>query len=901
MSTKLSFILVLFVCVLQLLLGFRVLGMSSTSSSSRPLLNSNAQLPADTSTTVAAAGSSSTHDDVLAGAADPKLLPPAAAAAGGSSLQIEAAGAGYSEAVVVVAVAAAGEASSSSSSSSAAAAARSSNVSPAAAHINPSVLVIVVILSVVFILSGFLHLLARCLGSRSFSSSSWVRADHDPPYQQRSHQLQLVSALHGQLQQLFHLHDAGVEQAFIDTLPVFAYASIHGLKDGADCAVCLNEFGEEDRLRLLPKCKHAFHTLCIDTWLLSNSTCPLCRRSLLPDPIIAGSAPLLLEPQAGSLSLCTHEQQLIITGAAAAVASSFAEQSTLRAAAAAAPALSFRSRGSSLRHDSSCCRIREEAEDDHHESCEIQVLESPSPCIVPTVRVTDYYGIPTVLKVELGKVKMDSRSKAAAAAVRHALAAASRPPSTRNSSNVVLQRAGAAAGRSYSMGSYEYVVDPSNLELMIAPTPFPGRPQNWAPSRPTHRSALSDSIPELASASGTPAKDDLFWASRGLYTPHTLSRVRELLSPSPGRNSSRRSTGFFSPVAAAHAPGFFNMEKIVAELEEEVQSEEEACSSSSSSYSSQLYETQTPTASYNSDAYLEAVHSGRSLQQYLDDQLLREAAAASGSLYFEAEADDDDDEESQSEGWSDPLPDEDEDLDEALSAVAGGGGTTTTVIAAAPSDLISQTHESRVQSFRARFQAALRAQLPCATETAAHGTKVMPEVVPKLAADEHNKDHDNNADLATRSSSLSRLPDQAKRTSVTFYRRRSLSETSAGMDHVQSGCNSHHQQQMQCSWIDIAVGQITAAAAAAGTCHHDHDRLQLLKVPLSCNMQQVDESAAIMSSTAGVPASSSCKSKRYTLQWLMGRNSRLVYSAATPSPPPPQLQASSGIHACNSK
>jgi hypothetical protein len=533
--------------------------------------------------------------------------------------------------------------------------------------------------------------------------------------------------------------------------------------------------------------------------------------------------------------------------------------------------------------------------------------------------VTDYYGIPTILKVELGKVKMDSRSKkAAAAAARHAHAAASPPPRTRSSSssNVVLQGAGAAAGRSYSMGSYEYVVDPSNLELMIAPTPFPGRPQNWAPSRPTHRSALSDSIPELASASGTPAKDDLFWASRGLYTPHTLSRVRELLSPSPGRNSSRRSTGFFSPVAAAHAPGFFNMEKIVAELEEEVQSEEEeeeeeACSSSSSSYSSQLYETQTTTASYNSDAYLEAVHSGRSLQQYLDDQLLGEAAAASGSLYFEADDDDDDaDEESQSEGWSDPLPDEDEDLDEALSAVAGGG-TATTLIAAAPSDIISQTHESRVQSFRARLQAALRAQLPCTTEAAAHRTKVMPEVVPKLAADQHNKDHNNNnnnnnADLATRSSSLSRLPDQAKRTSVTFYRRRSLSETSAGMDHVQSACNSH-QQQMQYSWIDIAVGQITAAA---GTRHHDHDRLQLLQVPLSCNMQQVDESAAIMSSTAAVPASSSCKSKRYTLQWLMGRNSRVVYSAATPPPapappppppPPPQLQPSSGIQACNSK
>jgi hypothetical protein len=94
--------------------------------------------------------------------------------------------------------------------------------------------------------------------------------------------------------------------------------------------------------------------------------------------------------------------------------------------------------------------------------------------------VIHYYGIPTILKVELGKVKMDSRSKAAAAA-RHAHVIASRPPSTRSSSssnNLVLQRAGAAAGRSYYMGSYEYVVDPSNLELMIASTPFPGRPQN---------------------------------------------------------------------------------------------------------------------------------------------------------------------------------------------------------------------------------------------------------------------------------------------------------------------------------------------------------------------------------------------------------------------------------------
>lgn len=137
-------------------------------------------------------------------------------------------------------------------------------------HINPSVLVIVIILSVVFLCSGILHILARCLGRR--------RARELPERVSSP-----SNSLRGQLQHLFSLHDSGVEQVFIDTLPVFLYGSIRGLKDSADCAVCLNEFVNEDKLRLLPKCKHAFHTECIDTWLLSNSTCPLCRRSLLPD------------------------------------------------------------------------------------------------------------------------------------------------------------------------------------------------------------------------------------------------------------------------------------------------------------------------------------------------------------------------------------------------------------------------------------------------------------------------------------------------------------------------------------------------------------------------------------------------------------------------------------------
>ncbi|KAL2897898.1 RING-H2 finger protein ATL73 [Bienertia sinuspersici] len=48
-----------------------------------------------------------------------------------------------------------------------------------------------------------------------------------------------------------------------------------------DCMICLGEFMEGEKIKVLPKCKHGFHSKCIDTWLLSNSTCPTCRQSLL--------------------------------------------------------------------------------------------------------------------------------------------------------------------------------------------------------------------------------------------------------------------------------------------------------------------------------------------------------------------------------------------------------------------------------------------------------------------------------------------------------------------------------------------------------------------------------------------------------------------------------------------
>ncbi|XP_057787768.1 RING-H2 finger protein ATL13-like [Salvia miltiorrhiza] len=154
--------------------------------------------------------------------------------------------------------------------------------------VSPSMLLIIIILAIIFFISGLLHLLVRFL----------LRPPNRDP-----DEMDDVTALQGQLQQLFNLHDAGVDQSFIDTLPVFDYNAIIGVKDPFDCAVCLCEFEADDKLRLLPKCSHAFHMDCIDTWLLSHSTCPICRASLLQDfPLNNTRSPIVLVLESGSES-----------------------------------------------------------------------------------------------------------------------------------------------------------------------------------------------------------------------------------------------------------------------------------------------------------------------------------------------------------------------------------------------------------------------------------------------------------------------------------------------------------------------------------------------------------------------------------------------------------------------
>ncbi|XP_062217322.1 RING-H2 finger protein ATL80-like [Phragmites australis] len=73
----------------------------------------------------------------------------------------------------------------------------------------------------------------------------------------------------------------GLAPSALAAIPKLAYRRSAVAGAGwLQCAICLAVVRDGEAVRLLPACGHQFHVECIDLWLRSHATCPLCRRDV---------------------------------------------------------------------------------------------------------------------------------------------------------------------------------------------------------------------------------------------------------------------------------------------------------------------------------------------------------------------------------------------------------------------------------------------------------------------------------------------------------------------------------------------------------------------------------------------------------------------------------------------
>ncbi|GKV06669.1 hypothetical protein SLEP1_g18529 [Rubroshorea leprosula] len=132
-----------------------------------------------------------------------------------------------------------------------------------ATNFQPSLAVVIGVLVIMFSLTFILLIYAKCCHRGSRSSS--IHGDNNLAVFNRSRRY------------------SGIDKTVIESLPFFRFSSLKGSKQGLECSVCLSKFEDIEILRLLPKCKHAFHINCIDRWLEKHSSCPLCRQRVSVD------------------------------------------------------------------------------------------------------------------------------------------------------------------------------------------------------------------------------------------------------------------------------------------------------------------------------------------------------------------------------------------------------------------------------------------------------------------------------------------------------------------------------------------------------------------------------------------------------------------------------------------
>jgi len=80
----------------------------------------------------------------------------------------------------------------------------------------------------------------------------------------------ILSALDNDVQQ-----NRGLTEEQINRMPVYTVQDDPAKKPTQKCSICLEQFESGNRIRTI-ECLHSYHADCIDRWLATKATCPVC-------------------------------------------------------------------------------------------------------------------------------------------------------------------------------------------------------------------------------------------------------------------------------------------------------------------------------------------------------------------------------------------------------------------------------------------------------------------------------------------------------------------------------------------------------------------------------------------------------------------------------------------------
>ncbi|PWA56971.1 Zinc finger, RING/FYVE/PHD-type [Artemisia annua] len=140
-------------------------------------------------------------------------------------------------------------------------------------HISPYVIILVSLLGSAFLFISYYLIMVRCCTRFRRARNNQIYGETED-LSDDDHGLEVDH-------HIWYIPTVGLQPSVINSISVIKFKKSDNLIEGSDCSVCLSEFQDEETLRLLPKCNHAFHIPCIDTWLSSHTNCPLCRAGIL--------------------------------------------------------------------------------------------------------------------------------------------------------------------------------------------------------------------------------------------------------------------------------------------------------------------------------------------------------------------------------------------------------------------------------------------------------------------------------------------------------------------------------------------------------------------------------------------------------------------------------------------